>query len=134
MKSISATPDSVRMSRLRAATDASFCSMSSVTTAGSVSIGSGGPACCEPPGAASGTEGMNSRAMTVSRASPVSGSPLPISATRPARVAGDARRAVTSTNSLPPASYMRGRAVSCHIESPRGFIGSVIIWPWPTET
>ena len=46
---------------------------------------------------------------------------------RPARLAGEARRWVTSTNSLPPASYIGARAVSCHMESPRGFMASVII-------
>ena len=48
---------------------------------------------------------------------------------RLARLAGDTRRWVTSTNSLPPASYIGGRAVSCHMEIPRGFMASVIIWP-----
>ena len=44
-----------------------------------------------------------------------------------ARLAGDARRSVTSTNSRPPASYIGGRAVSWNSESPSGFMGSVII-------
>ena len=46
---------------------------------------------------------------------------------RPARLAGEARAWVTSTNSLPPASSMGRGVVSCHKESPRGFMGSVII-------
>ena len=129
MKSISAAPDSPRMSRLRVATEAWFCSIRSATTAGSVSIGAGGTAGGATAGASSATDAMNPRSMMVSSASPISGSPRPSIATSPGRLAGDARRAVTSTNSRPPASYMRGRAVICHRESPRGFMGSVIIWP-----
>ena len=40
-----------------------------------------------------------------------------------ARLAGEARRWATSTNSLPPASYIRGRAVSCHSGEPQGLHG-----------
>ena len=47
--------------------------------------------------------------------------------TREARLAGDARRAVTSTNIRPPACGMGIGAVNCHIEMPSGFTGSVII-------
>ena len=71
----------------------------------------------------------SSRSRTVSSASLINGSPLPMTSRRLARPAGDTRRWVTSTNSLPPASYIRGRAVSCHMEIPRGFMASVIIWP-----
>ncbi len=53
---------------------------------------------------------------------------------RAARLAGDARSRATSTNSLPPATYIGRRVVICQRESPRGFMASVIIWPWPTET
>ena len=47
--------------------------------------------------------------------------------------AGTGRRrsegGVTSTNRRPPASAMGARVVSCHNESPRGFMASVIICP-----
>ena len=46
---------------------------------------------------------------------------------RLARLAGEARAWVTSTNSLPPASCIGRAAVNCQKESPRGFMGSVII-------
>ena len=49
MKSSSAGPDFVRMSRFRAATDAWLRSISSVTMAGSVSIGAGAPAGAAAP-------------------------------------------------------------------------------------
>ena len=45
----------------------------------------------------------------------------------PARLAGVARRIVTSTKSLPPAAYIGAGVVSSQKESPSGFIGSVII-------
>ena len=84
----------------------------------------GGPA----PGSSSGSDRMKSpRSRMVCSASPISGSPLPMTSRRPARVVGEASRWATSTNSLPPASYIRGRAVSWKRESPRGFMGSVII-------
>ena len=67
------------------------------------------------------------RSRMVCSASPISGSDLPKTSRRPARLAGDAKRRVTSTNSLPPASYMGRGVVSCHKESPRGFMASVII-------
>ena len=67
------------------------------------------------------------RSRMVCSASPISGSDVPIISSRPARVAGEARRWATSTNSRPPASYIRGRAFICQTESPRGFMGSVII-------
>jgi hypothetical protein len=47
--------------------------------------------------------------------------------TTASRLAGEARRAATSTNSRPPASCIGGPAVRCHTEIPNGFIGSVII-------
>ena len=141
MKSSSAVPDFVRMSRFNAATEAWLRPIRSATMAGSVSIGAGGRAAAGgalaggPPGASSGSDRMKSpRSRTVSSASLISGSPFPITSRRPARVADEARRAVTSTNSLPPASTMGARVVSRKKESPRGFIASVIIWPWPTET
>ena len=67
------------------------------------------------------------RSRTVCSASPISGSDLPKASRRPARLAGDARPRVTSTNSLPPASCMGRMAVSCHREIPKGFLASVII-------
>ena len=78
-------------------------------------------------GASSGSDGMKPRSTTVCSASPISGSSLPIMVRRAARIAGDARRCATSTNSLPPASYIRGSAISWCTESPSGFMGSVII-------
>ena len=50
MKSSSAGPDFVRMSRFRAAMDAWLRSISSVTMAGSVSIGAGAPRGRRPAG------------------------------------------------------------------------------------
>ena len=50
------------------------------------------------------------------------------------RPAGDASSFTTSTNNLPPAAYMGRMAVSWNKDSPRGFMGSVIICWWPTET
>ena len=46
----------------------------------------------------------------------------------PARLVGEPSAWVTSTNSLPPASAMGRGVVICQKESPRGFMGSVIIW------
>jgi hypothetical protein len=127
-KSNSAGPVFVRMSRRRAAMEASLRAISSVTMAGSVSIGAHAPVAGGPPGPASGSVATKSwRSRTVSSASLISGSPLPTTSRRPARLAGDARRRVTSTNSLPPASCIGAMAVSCHTESPSGFMGSVII-------
>ena len=56
--SISAGPDRVAMSRLNAARESRLRSISSVTMAGSVSMGAGAPPAGGPPGAASGTDGM----------------------------------------------------------------------------
>ena len=67
------------------------------------------------------------RSRTVCSASPISGSDFPRSSRKPARLAGEARIWVTSTNSLPPASSMGRPAVSWNRESPSGFMGSVII-------
>ena len=53
---------------------------------------------------------------------------------RPARLAGEARAWVTSTNSRPPASAMGRGVVSCHTDNPSGFMASVIICSCPTET
>ena len=47
--------------------------------------------------------------------------------TRAVRPDGEASIRVTSTKSLPPASAIGRRVVSCHTDSPRGFIASVII-------
>ena len=56
-------------------------------------------------GSSSGSGGMKSpRSRTVCSASPISGSHRPMTSRSAARLAGDARRRVTSTNSLPPAS------------------------------
>ena len=78
MKSSSAGPDFVRMSRFRAAMDAWLRSISSVTMAGSVSIGAGAPPGGGPAGPSSGSDGMKSpRSRTVCSASPISGSDLP---------------------------------------------------------
>ena len=134
-KSNSAGPVNVWMSRRRAAMDAWLRSISSVTMTGSVSIGADAPRAGGQPGPASGSVGMKSpRSRTVSSASLISGSDLPTSSRRPARLAGEARRRVTSTNSHPPASCIGVMAVSCHTETPRGFMGSVIICWWPTQT
>jgi hypothetical protein len=46
---------------------------------------------------------------------------------RAARLVGDAKFEATSTNNLPPATYIGRGVVSCQKESPRGFIASVII-------
>ncbi len=56
----------------------------------------------------------------------MSGSLRP-SARKPARAAGDARIGVTSTKSRPAAVRIGAGVVSSHIESPSGFMGSVII-------
>lgn len=136
-KSNSAGPSFVRMSRSRAATDVRLRSISSETTAGSVATGAGAPVGGGPPGAGSGSgsEGTKpSRPRTVSRASLTSGSPFPRTSRRPSRLVGEASRRVTSTNSRPPASCIGTMAVSCHMEYPRGFMASVIICWWPTET
>ena len=128
MKSSSADPDFVRMSRFKAAIEAWLRPISSATIAGSVSIGSGAPPAGAPPGPSSGSDGMKSpRSRMVCSASPISGSDFPRTSMRPARLAGEARPRVTLTNSLPPASYIGRKAVSWNRESPRGFMGSVII-------
>ena len=56
-----------------------------------------------------------------------------MASSRAARLAGDDMPAVTSTNSRPPAVRIGARDVSCHTDSPRGRIGSVIICWCPTE-
>ena len=115
------------MVRARAAFDAWLRSISSVTMAGSVASG-GGASRGGPAGASSGGAGRRSpRSTMVCSASPISGSPLPMTSRRAARLPGEARPRATSTNSLPPASYIRGIAVSWNTESPSGFMGSVII-------
>ncbi len=68
-----------------------------------------------------------SRSRMVCSASPVSGSDLPRASRRPARLAGEASLWVTSTNRRPPASAMGAGVVICQKDSPRGFMGSVII-------
>ena len=128
MKSSSADPDFVRMSRFKAATEAWLRPISSVTMAGSVSIGAGAPPAGGPPGPSSGSDGMKSpRSRMVCSASPISGSAVPRTSRVAARLVGEARRWVTSTNSLPPASCIVGSAVSWNRESPSGFMASVII-------
>ena len=127
-KSNSAGPVFVRMSPFNAAMEAWLRSISSATMAGSVSIGADAPRTGGPPGPPSGSAGMKSpRSRTVSSASLINGSPLPMTSRRPARLAGEAKRRVTSTNSRPPASCIGAMAVSCHTETPSGFMGSVII-------
>jgi hypothetical protein len=128
MKSRSSNPDFVEMSRCKMAMEPSLRPISSVTMAGSISIGSGTLPGGVPPGPSSGRVAMKSpRSMTVASASPISGSDLPKASNTPARVAGEPSAGATSTNSLPPASAMGRGVVSCHSESPRGFMGSVII-------
>ena len=88
-KSNSAGPVIVAMSRRRAAMDAWLRSISSVTMAGSVSIGADAPPAGGPPGPASGSDGMKSpRSRTVSSASLISGSASP----HDVQEAGAARR------------------------------------------
>ncbi len=110
MKSNSAEPDFAGSSRFRAAIDAWVRWISSATIAGSFSIGAGGlpvgnPAPRRsrraPRPAPSGRSRPRSR--RVCSASRISGSDFPMPARRAARFAGEARAAVTSTNSLPPA-------------------------------
>jgi len=82
----------------------------------------------DPLGTSPGRVGMTSpRWRMVCRASPINGSDLPKASRMPARVVGEPSAGATSTNSLPPASAMGRGVVSCHKESPRGFMGSVII-------
>ena len=128
MKSSRAGPDSGRMSRFSAAMEDWVWSICSATIAGSASLGSRGPPTgLMPVGSSGHGRTKPSRSRMVASASPISGSDFPIIPTRAARLPGDASRRVTSTNSLPPASYIRGKAVSWNSESPRGFMGSVII-------
>ncbi len=134
MKSSSAEPDFVRMSRFRAATESWLRAISSVTMAGSVSIGAGASPAGAWPGASSGSDGMKSpRSRIVSQRVPGQriGPPQDL---EEAGAAGRGRQALaTSTNSRPPASCIGRGVVSCHTESPRGFMASVIICWWPTE-
>ena len=89
MKSSSAGPDFVRMSRFAAAIEAWLRAISSATMAGSVSIGSAAPPSGGPPGSSSGSDGMKSpRSRMVCSASPISGSDFP----RTLEEAGAARR------------------------------------------
>ena len=70
--------------------EASLRAISSVTMAGSVSIGAGAPPNSGPGGPSSGSGRMkSSRSRTVCSASPISGSDLPRASRRPARLAGD---------------------------------------------
>jgi hypothetical protein len=128
IKSNSADPDFAWMSRFNVAMDAWLVSISLATMAGSVSIEAG----AAPGGIAlspsSGQAGMKSlRSSMVRSASPSSGSDLPATISKPSRVAGEPSCLVTSTNSRPPASAMGRGVVSCHTESPRGLMASVII-------
>ena len=109
MKSSSADPDFVRMSRFRAAMEAWLRSISSVTMAGSVSIGAGAPPAGGPPGPSSGSDGMKSpRSRMVCSASPISGSDFPRTSRRPARLAGEARR-LGDVDEQPPAGLVHRR-------------------------
>ena len=119
--------DFVRMVRSKAALDASLPWISSVTMAGSVSIGAvvlpnSGPGepCQERPDEAVALEDGLQRVPGQRIGSP-----------QGLQDAGAARRRgqpwVTSTNRRPPASAMGAGVVICQKESPRGFMGSVII-------
>jgi hypothetical protein len=104
--------------------DASLRPISSVTMAGSVSLGAGAPPRGAQPGPSSGSDGMKpSRSRMVRSASPISGSDLPRTSRRPARLVGEARPWVTSTNRRLPASAMGRGVVSCQKESPRASWG-----------
>src|SRR5260370_947706 len=82
--------------------------------AASVSIEAGSLPGGISPGPPSGRAGMKSpRSTTVRSASPSSGSDLPATSSRPARLAGDPSAWVTSTNSLPPASAIGRGVVNC---------------------
>ena len=120
------------MSRFNAAMEAWLRAIRSATIAGSVSIGSAGgaeraargAAGRRPAGALVGSDGMKSpRSRMVCSASPISGSPFPMTARRPARLAGEARARVTSTNSRPPASAMGRGVVICQNGEPQGLHG-----------
>ena len=103
-------------------------SISPATTAGSTSTGSGAPPPNRQAGLSSVLVGMKpSRSSTDRSASPMRGSDRPSVSSRPARAVGEPSTGATSTNSRPPASAMGRGVVSCHSDSPRGFIGSVII-------
>jgi hypothetical protein len=67
--------------------------------------------------------------MILCSASPMSGSDRPMTANNPARDDGDPSSFVTSTNNRLPATYIGREVVSCHIDSPSGFMASVIICP-----
>ena len=109
MKSSSADPDFVRMSRFRAAMDAWLCSISSVTIAGSVSIGAGAPPAGGPAGPSSGSDGMKSpRSRMVCSASPISGSDLP-DHLQEARAARRRRQALGDVDEQPPAGLVHRR-------------------------
>ena len=128
MKSSSAGPDFVRMSRFRAAMDAWLRSISSATMAGSVSIGAGPP----PAGAPGGTLVRERRDEVAAVEDGLQRVPdqrigFPQDLQEAGAARGRRQAWVTSTNSLPPASAMGRGVVSCHRESPRGFMGSVII-------
>ena len=113
MKSSRADPDFVRMSRFNAATEAWLRPISSVTMAGSVSIGAGAPPGGGPPGPSSGSDGMKSpRSTMVCSASPMSGSDLPRASRRPARLAGEARRSGDVDEQPPAGLGHRPRASS----------------------
>ena len=104
--------------------DAWLRSISPVTMAGSVSIGADAPPAGGPPGPASGSDGTkSSRSRTVSSASLISGSPLPMTSRRPARLAGEARRRVTSTNSLPAGLVHRHHGRQLPHGEPQGLHG-----------
>ena len=117
------------MSLFNLAMEASLRSISPVTMAGSVSMGAGTPrSAASPLDSRPGGWGGSRRVRGWSVARPRSrGSPLPRTSKRPARLAGDAKPKATSTNSLPPATYIGRGVVSCQKESPRGFMASVII-------
>ena len=129
MKSSSADPDFVRMSRFSVAMEAWLRPIRSATMAGSVSIGAGRRHAGARPGPSSGSDGMKSpRSRMVSQRVP----DQRIASSHDLQEAGSARwrRQVRGDiDEQPPTGHVhRPRVVSCQKESPRGFMASVIIW------
>ena len=125
MKSNSAGPDFVRMSRFRAAMDAWLRSISSVTMAGSVSIGAGAPPGGGPPGRLV-RERRDEVAAVEDGLQRVPDQRIGLPQHRPGGRRGSPARPgawVTSTNSLPPASCIGAAVVSCHNGEPERLHG-----------
>ena len=130
MKSNSADPDFVRMSLFRVAMEAWLRSISSVDD-GRIGLDRGWGAASRRrrAGLSSGRVGMKSpRSRMVSQRVPDQriGSPHDLQEAGVGSLATPGPEA-TSTNSLPPATYIGRGVVSCQKESPRGFMASVII-------